>query len=257
MKTLKNKTVLITGATSGIGFACANKFAKEKANLILFARRTELLKEISEELKNKFKIKIYYAGLDVRKKNDVKKAFAVLPDEWKNIDVLVNNAGLARGLDKIDAGSSANWDEMIDTNLKGLLYVTAEALKFMVPRKCGHIINMGSTAGHEVYPSGNVYCATKFGVKALSQAFRIDLLDKNIKVTSVDPGMVDTNFSAVRFNGDKERAKLVYKGLKPLSGDDVADVILYCAKTPEHVCINDIVVTPTAQANSIFSFRKE
>jgi len=257
MKNLKNKIVLITGATSGIGLACARKFAKEKANLILFARRATLLKEIASEIESKYKVKVYSAGLNVRKKKDVANAFSALPAEWRKIDVLVNNAGLARGLDKIDAGKVKDWEEMIDTNLKGLLYVTAETLKLMVPRKCGHIINLGSTAGHEVYPGGNVYCATKFGVNALSQAFRVDLLDKNIKVTSVDPGMVETNFSNIRFSGDAERAKMVYKGVQPLVADDIADVIVYCASTPPHVCINQLILTPTAQASSNFVVRKE
>ena len=252
MKNLKNKIVLITGATSGIGYACAKHFAKEKANLVLFARRENLLKEIAAELIEKYKIKVYFAQLDVRKKKDVKKAFEVLPEEWRNIDILVNNAGLARGLDKIDTGKTNDWDEMIDTNIKGLLYVTHEVLKFMVPRKSGHIINLGSTAGHEVYPAGNIYCATKFGVKALSRGFRIDLLDKNIKVTSVDPGMVETNFSKIRFSGNEDKAKIPYKGYTPLCADDIAGAIVYCASTPAHMCINEMIITPTAQASSNF-----
>jgi 3-hydroxy acid dehydrogenase / malonic semialdehyde reductase len=257
MKGLKNKIVVITGATSGIGAACAKHFAKEKANLILLARRLPILKELSKELTEKYKIKVYCAELDVRKKSAVQKVFAALPVEWQKIDVLINNAGLSRGLDKIDSGKSKDWEEMIDTNLKGLLYVTYEALQFMVPRKSGHIINLGSTAGHDVYPAGNVYCATKFGVKALSESFRIDLLDKNIKVTSVDPGMVETNFSKVRFHGDESRANKVYKGLIPLSADDVADAIIYCATRPAHVNINEIILTPIAQASANFTYRKE
>lgn len=256
MKSLKNKIVLITGATSGIGYACAKHFAKEKANLILFARRENLLKEFADELTEKYKIKVYFAQLDVRRKKDVKKVFEALPVEWQNIDILVNNAGLARGFDKIDLGKTNDWDEMIDTNLKGLLYVTSETLKYMVPRLKGHIINLGSTAGHDVYPAGNVYCATKFGVRALSQAFRVDLLDKNIKVTSVDPGMVETNFSKVRFSGDAEKAKIPYKGYTPLCADDIADAIVYCASTPDHMCVNEMIITPTSQASSNFIHKK-
>ncbi len=257
MDSLKNKIVFITGASSGIGKACAEVFAAEKANLILAARRIDRLYKLSESLKKKFKIKIKCIQLDVRNLEEVNKSISSLEKEWKKIDILINNAGLARGFSKIYEGDITAWEEMIDTNIKGLLFVTRQVLPFMVKRKKGHIINIGSTAGHEVYANGNVYCATKFAVNALNQSIRIDVLDKNIKVSTVDPGMVETEFSMVRFSGDKERAKNVYKGLKPLSAIDIANSILYCATQPPHVNINEIIITPTAQASSTQVYRKQ
>jgi len=248
MTIIKNKIVFITGASAGIGKACAEIFAREGANLILNARREEKLTGVADKLKNDYGAKIINLIFDVRNYDQVKEKISSLPDEWKNVDILINNAGMARGLDKLQDGTVENWDEMIDTNLKGLLYVTKEILPVMTRREHGHIINIGSIAGHDVYPGGNVYCATKFAVNGLSKAMRMDLLEKNIKVSSVDPGMVETEFSMVRFSGDEERAKNVYKGLKPLSGEDIAETVLFCASRPDHVNINEIILTPLAQA---------
>jgi len=257
MENLEGKIVLITGASSGIGEACAKKFAELKANLIITARRKERIEKLSNELSRKHNIKVLPISLDVRNFNSVKLFYENLAPEWKAIDILVNNAGLARGLDKFYEGKIEDWDEMIDTNIKGLLYVSRVVVPQMVEREYGHIINIGSTAGHEPYPMGNVYVATKFAVKALSQSFRIDVLEKGIKVTSVDPGMVETEFSKVRFHGDEQRAKKVYEGLQPLTPDDVADAVIYAATRPRHVNINQIVLTPLAQASSNFVYRKK
>ncbi|MCS7053382.1 MAG: SDR family oxidoreductase [Ignavibacterium sp.] len=256
MQSLENKIVLITGASSGIGKSCAKEFAKLKCNLILIARRKEKLDLIANELKNEFKVEVLTFKVDVRNFNEVKNFYNNLPNDWKQIEILVNNAGLARGLEKFYEGKVENWDEMIDTNIKGLIYVSRVVVPQMVERESGHIINIGSTAGHDTYPMGNVYAATKFAVKALSQSFRIDLLDKGIKVSSIDPGMVETEFSIVRFSGDEERAKKVYQGLTPLTPDDVADAVIFCVTRPKHVNINQIILTPLAQASSNFVIRK-
>jgi serine 3-dehydrogenase len=250
METLKDKIVFITGASSGIGKACAEAFAGEKSNLILAARRIERLNRLADNLKNKFGIKIKTMKLDVRNLGEVQKSIAALDDEWKNIDILINNAGLARGFNKIHEGVVDHWEEMIDTNIKGLLYVTRNVLPGMIERKRGHVINIGSTAGHEVYPNGNVYCATKFAVNALSKGIRMDCLEHQIKVSTVDPGMVETEFSLVRFSGDKSRADKVFEGLSPLVAENIADAVLYCATRPAHVNINEIILTPLAQASS-------
>lgn len=252
---LKNKITFITGATSGIGKACAIDFAKEGSNLILCARRFEKLKQFSVLTEKKYKIKILPLKLDVRSIEDVKNSILKLPKEWKKIDVLINNAGLARGFSKLYEGDVEHWEEMIDTNIKGLLYVTREILPRMVKRKNGHVINIGSTAGHEAYKNGNVYCATKFAVKALTQSIRLDVLDKNIRVSAVDPGMVKTEFSEVRFSGDKEKAKKVYEGLIPLNAEDVSSAVLFCVTRPKHVNINEIIITPSAQASSTQVFK--
>jgi serine 3-dehydrogenase len=257
MNSLKGKITFITGASSGIGKACAEIFAKEKSNLILSARRLDRLKTLAKKLEIVYGIKVKCIQLDVRDYDQVKKAIDSLDNNWKKIDVLVNNAGLSRGLDKIHEGKKDDWDEMIDTNIKGLVYVTRHVLPLMVKRKKGHVINIGSTAGHDVYPAGNVYAATKFAVKALSQSTRYDVLDKGIKVTSVDPGMVETEFSIVRFSGDKERAKKVYTGINPLSAKDVAETVLFCATRPQNVNINQVILTPLAQASSTQIIRKE
>ncbi len=257
MSLLKNKIVFITGASSGIGKACAEVFAGEKANLILTARRIKKLNELSVRLKKKYKIKIKTIELDVRNLEAVKSSISSLEKEWQNIDILINNAGLARGFSKIYEGDTNEWEEMIDTNIKGLLFVTRQVLPLMVKRNKGHIINLGSVAGHEVYANGNVYCATKFAVNALNQSIRIDVLDKNIKVSSIDPGMVETEFSMVRFSGDKVRAKNVYSGIKPLNANDIANTILFCASRPPHVNINEIIITPTAQASSTIFYRRQ
>jgi 3-hydroxy acid dehydrogenase / malonic semialdehyde reductase len=257
MSQLKDKTVFITGASSGIGKACAELFAKENANLILVARRIDRIKNLAKRLEKENKIKTKCIKLDVRDYEQVEKAISSLENTWKKIDFLINNAGLSRGLDKIYEGKKEDWDEMIDTNIKGLAFVTRHVVPLMVKRKKGHIINIGSTAGHEVYPGGNIYAATKFAVNALSQSTRLDVLDKGIKVTSIDPGMVETEFSLVRFRGNKERAKNVYKGLKPLTPKDIAEVVLFCSTRPNHVNINQVILTPLAQASSTQVYRKE
>lgn len=256
MKNLEGKIVFITGASSGIGKSCATEFAKIKANLILTARREDRLKDLAKELEQNYKIKTLCLKLDVRRYEDVESLYNNLSEDWKKVDILVNNAGLARGLDKFYAGKLSDWNEMIDTNIKGLLNVSRVVVPQMVERQTGHIINIGSTAGHETYTFGNVYSATKFAVKALSQSFRLDVLDKGIKVSSVDPGMVYTEFSKVRFSGDIERADNVYKGIKPLSPDDVAEAVLFCATRPDNVNINEIILTPVQQASSSQVYRK-
>ena len=256
MDKMKDKTVFITGASSGIGKACAEAFAGEKANLVLAARRDDRLKEVAGNLEKKFNIKTKIIALDVRNSDDVKKSFNELDERWSNIDVLINNAGLARGFDKIYEGNIESWEEMIDTNLKGLLYITRTVLPGMVSRKKGHIINIGSLAGHEVYPNGNVYCATKFAVNALTKAIRMDCLENEIKVSTIDPGLVETEFSIVRFSGDKQRADKVYEGLAPLTPEDIADAVLYCATRPGHVNINEVILTPVAQASTTQAIRK-
>ncbi|MCK6614059.1 MAG: SDR family NAD(P)-dependent oxidoreductase [Ignavibacteriaceae bacterium] len=252
MNRLQNKTVLITGATSGIGRSCARYFASEGASLILFARRENLLEEVKAELQKLTAGHIYTAACDITVYENVKQAVAAIPEELKKIDILVNNAGLAKGLEPLADGLPENWDITLDTNVKGLLYVTKEAVRGMIERNAGHVINLGSTAGHDVYPNGSVYCASKYAVKAITQTLRIELVATDIRVTTIDPGLVETNFSNVRFNGDTERAKNVYKGITPLTPDDVADAVLYAATRPPHVSINEMILTPVNQANSNF-----
>jgi len=256
MASLQDKVVFITGASSGIGRASAFAFAGEGADLILAARRIERLKELEIELKKKFKVEVLIIELDVRKKGDVKKAVASLKGKWRKIDILLNNAGLARGMSKIHEGNTEHWDEMIDTNVKGLLYVSREVIPVMAERMEGHVINLGSIAGHEVYPNGNVYCASKFAVNAISRAMRVDLYDKNIRATTIDPGMVETEFSEVRFSGDKERAKKVYDGWKPLTAEDIAETILWCALRPAHVNISEVIIMSTAQGSTTLLNKK-
>ncbi len=255
METIKNKVVFITGATSGIGKACAESFASEGAKLILTARRENLLNDIKNELSTKYNTDVLSLALDVRNRNEVQKVVASLPDQWKNIDILINNAGLAKGMNKIYEDDIDNWEDMIDTNIKGLLYVTRAIVPGMVERESGHIINIGSTAGHEAYPKGHVYCATKHAVNAITKGLRMDVVDKNIRVSTVDPGAVETNFSIVRFSGDKEKAKNVYKGLTPLTGADVADAVLFCATRPPHANIAEIILMPTQQASAMVFHR--
>jgi 3-hydroxy acid dehydrogenase/malonic semialdehyde reductase len=249
------KTILITGASSGIGKACAEKFAANDCNIIITGRRKELLDQFAVQLKKKYKTEVLCLNFDIKKVRETEKAITSLSAKWKNIDVLVNNAGLALGLDTIDKGDVKDWDRMIDTNIKGLLYISRQVMPLMVERGKGHIINIGSIAGKEVYMNGNVYCATKHAVDALTKAMRIDLLKHGIKVTAVHPGAVETEFSLVRFKGDKKAASNVYKGFKPLTGADVAEVVYFVTTQPEHVCINDIIVTPTAQANATYIFK--
>ena len=250
-----NNTIMITGATAGFGRAIADKFAQNGYNIIITGRRKERLDEVEKELAQ-YNVKVLALNFDVRKRFEVEDAVAGLPDEWKKIDILVNNAGLAVGLAHIDQGIIDDWDRMVDTNVKGLLYVTRAVAPLMVARETGYIFNIGSIAGKGVYENGNVYCATKSAVDSLTRAMRIDLLKHNIRVTQIAPGMAETEFSLVRFKGDKERAGSVYKGFKALSAQDIADVIFYCATLPEHICINDLVITPTQQADVIFNNRK-
>jgi hypothetical protein len=247
-----NKIVLITGTTSGIGKACAEKFAAAKYNLIITGRRKERLDKLSDDLETQHGIHVLSLCFDVQNKEAVFSNITNLPTEWQGIDILVNNAGLALGRDNFDTADLQDWETMIDTNVKGLLYVTRAVLSFMINRKQGHIFNIGSVAGKDVYEKGNAYCGSKFAVDALSKGMRIDLLPHNIKVTAVHPGAVETEFSIVRFKGDQDKADATYKGMVPLTGSDIADIIFYCATLPPHVCINDLVVTPTQQANGIY-----
>lgn len=246
MTNLNDKIVLITGASAGIGEGCAVKFAESGARLILAARRIERLKQLKEKLG----VDCHLIELDVRDNDKVTQAISSLPDNWKNIDILVNNAGLSRGLSFIYEGEISGWDEMIDTNIKGLLYISKAVIPGMVKRKSGHVINIGSIAGHEVYPKGNVYCATKFAVDALTKGMRLDLSGTNIKVSTVDPGLVETEFSEVRFYGDKDRASQVYEGYKPLTANDIGDSVVWIANRPEHVQIAEIVILSKDQASA-------
>jgi 3-hydroxy acid dehydrogenase / malonic semialdehyde reductase len=250
------KKVFITGATSGFGKAIAEIFARNGHDCIITGRREDRLEQVQKELENKFNVAIYTLCFDVRNKDGVIKAVNSLPDEWREIDILVNNAGLALGRDYFDEADMDDWDTMLDTNVKGLLYVSKAIIPFMTTRKKGHIINIGSTAAKEVYEKGNVYCASKSAVDAISQSMRIELLRHGIKVTAVHPGAAETEFSIVRFKGDEETAKSVYKGFKPLAAEDVASVVYYCTTLPDHVCINDLVLTSTAQANSFYFHRQ-
>jgi len=248
---LMQKIVFISGATSGIGEATAIKFAYNHFDIIITGRRSERLKSLVERLTAETEAKVLSLVFDVRKREEVEDAVNSLPVEWKKIDVLVNNAGLALGLDPVNEGNPDNWDSMIDTNIKGLLYLTRAISPLMIQAGSGHIINIGSVAGREVYPNGNVYCATKHAVDALTKGTRMDLLKYGIKVTQIAPGAAETEFSEVRFSGDKLRAGNVYKGYLPLRADDLADVIWYVSSLPPHVNINDILVMPTAQASAM------
>lgn len=245
---LKNKIVCITGATSGIGEACAHAFAKLGANILLCARRRTQLKILAEQLQRDYSVMVHYFECDVRDHVQVNCQLAALPADWKNVTVLINNAGLAAGLDTIQDADVQDWEDMINTNVKGLLYVTKVILPTMIENNAGHIINIGSIAGHAVYPKGAVYCATKHAVNVLSTGLRMDLMGTNIRVSSVDPGAVETNFSHVRFKGDVERAAKVYEGFTPLAASDIADAVAYCATRPPHVNISEMIVMPTAQA---------
>lgn len=257
MTDLQGKIVLITGASSGIGEACVHEFAKMGANLLLIARRHEKLNKLALDITAEYHVKVKFISLDIRNYSEVQNAYKELDDEWKKVDIILNNAGLARGLSKVFEGEVEHWEEMIDTNIKGLLYITRTFLPKMIERENGHVINIGSTAGHETYAFGNVYAATKFAVKALSQSIRLDVLDKGIKVTSIDPGMVITEFSKVRFSGDEERASKVYDGIEPLSARDVAEAVIFAATRSQNVNINEIILTPLFQASSTQVHRKK
>ncbi len=250
------KTILVTGATSGFGKAIATRFASEENDVIITGRRIERLLELKIALEQKYSVEIHPLCFDVRKEEEVRKAVETLPERWRTIDVLVNNAGLAAGLGPVNEGLIDDWERMIDTNIKGLLYMTRHISPLMVARKTGHIINIGSIAGREVYPNGNVYCGTKFAVDAITKGTRIDLVTHNIKVTQIAPGAAETEFSLVRFNGDSERAATVYKGFTPLTGDDVAEVAYYVTTLPSHVNINDMVLMPAAQASAVVIDKK-
>lgn len=256
MTMLKDKIVFITGASSGIGTACANYFAKAGAKLLLCARRMDVLNNIAAQLQSEYGVEVHAFKLDVRHHAKVKEALRTLPEKWQKVDVLVNNAGLAAGLDTIQEGNVQDWEDMIDTNVKGLLYVTREVLPQMVARNAGHIINIGSIAGHETYPKGAVYCATKYAVNVLSNGLRLDLFGTKVRVSTVDPGAVETNFSAVRFKGDTKLAAAVYEGMDALTPNDVADAVLYCAPRPPHINISEVIIMPTDQASATMVSRK-
>ncbi|MGZ3898758.1 MAG: SDR family NAD(P)-dependent oxidoreductase [Bacteroidia bacterium] len=249
-------TILITGATSGIGKSTAEIFARNGHNIIITGRREERLLELEKELKKKYSVKITRLNFDIRKHKEVEAAISSLTPENQNIDILVNNAGLAAGLSSLQDGNLDHWERMIDTNVKGLLYISKIVANMMIKNKRGHIINIGSIAGKEVYANGNVYCATKHAVDALSKGMRIDLLPHNIKVSAVNPGMVETEFSIVRFDGDEERAKKVYQGMQPLKPEDIAETIYWVANRPAHVNINDVIIMPTVQATATNVIRK-
>ncbi len=250
------KIALITGATSGIGEACAHLFAREHYNLVLTGRRLDRLEKLAKKLNTKYNVEIAVSTFDVRDREQVVSNLEGLPAKWKKVNVLINNAGLSQGLDPINNGSFDDWDTMIDTNVKGLLYVSKVVSNWMIEHKTGHIINIGSIAGKEVYPNGNVYCASKYAVDALNKGMRIDLLPHGIRVTAVHPGAVETEFSEVRFKGDKERAKKVYDGFEPLVAEDIAETIWFAVSRPAHVNINELVVMPTAQATATNILRK-
>ncbi|MEG1545861.1 MAG: SDR family NAD(P)-dependent oxidoreductase [Bacteroides sp.] len=254
---MKGKIILITGATSGIGKGCAYKFASQGSNLILNGRNIDKLNELKVELESSFGIEVQLLPFDVRYRKEASEALATLKGKWNNIDVLVNNAGLVFGMDKEFEGNFDEWDIVIDTNIKGLLAMTRLVVPGMIGRGKGHIINIGSLAGDLAYPGGNVYCATKAAVKALSDGLRMDLVDTPLRVTNVKPGMVETNFTTHRFHGDKERSDNFYKGIKPLNGDDVAEVVYFAASVPEHIQIAEVLVMPTNQASSAVCYKKE
>ncbi len=254
---LTNSVVLITGASSGIGESCARAFAAAGCRPMLCARRMERLVALADELRRDHGVEPLIIELDVRDAEAVAAAVGSLPEEWSAIDILVNNAGLSRGLDPIQTGSLEDWEEMIDTNVKGLLYVTRAILPGMVERGRGHVINIGSIAGHEVYPKGNVYCATKHAVGAITRGMQLDLLGTGVRTTTVDPGLVETEFSAVRFRGDTERAASVYGDTLPLTPDDVADAVLYCATRPPHVNVHEMLLMPSVQASATMVLRSE
>ncbi len=253
---MKDKIVFITGATSGIGEGCARKFAAMGSKLILNGRNTEKLNQLRDELTAKG-TEVLLLPFDVRDREAMRQALATLEGQWKDIDVLVNNAGLVIGVDKEFEGSLDEWDIVIDTNIKGLLAMTRMIVPGMVERGRGHIINIGSIAGDAAYPGGSVYCATKAAVKALSDGLRIDLVDTPLRVTNIKPGMVETNFTVVRYRGDKQRADDFYKGIHPLNGDDIAEVVYYAASAPAHIQIAEILVMPTNQATGTISYRQK
>lgn len=250
------KIICITGASSGFGEACAHLFSANNYNLIVTGRREDRLLALKEVLEKKFGNEVYVLSFDIRDRSAVDAGFAGLPAKWKKIDILLNNAGLALGRDNFDEASLDDWEAMIDTNMKGLLYVSKAIIPFMIPHKSGHIINIGSTAGKQVYQKGNVYCATKHAVQAISEGMRIDLLPHRIKVTVIHPGAAETEFSLVRLKQNALEAKKVYEGYEPLHADDIANIVFYTATLPAHVCINELEVTCLAQANAYYLFKE-
>ncbi|KPK86320.1 MAG: short-chain dehydrogenase [Bacteroides sp. SM23_62_1] len=250
------KIALVTGATAGIGKATAQLLARNNFDVIITGRRNNLLAELKTAIESETGAQVLPLCFDVQIYNEVVNALESLPDRWKNTDVLINNAGLAAGLDFIQEGSLIDWEQMIDTNVKGLLYITRIVSGWMIPKKAGHIVNIGSIAGREVYEKGSVYCATKFAVDALSRGMRIDLVSHNIKVTCIEPGMVNTEFSLVRFKGDRKRADKVYEGVTPLYAEDIAEAILFAVTRPPHVNINEMLIMPTAQAAATIVHRE-
>jgi NADP-dependent 3-hydroxy acid dehydrogenase YdfG len=250
-----NKIAFITGASAGIGKSTAIMLAKNSYNIIISGRRKNLLDDLKKQIESDYQVEVITLNIDVRNRSEVEKSINSLPENWKNIDVLINNAGLAAGMSPIQSGDIEDWEKMIDTNVKGLLYVSRAIMPIMVERKTGHIVNISSAAGKETYANGNIYCATKHAVESLTKAMRIDMLPHGIKVSSVSPGMVETEFSLVRFNGDEKRAADIYKGIDALSADDIADTIEFIINRPKHVNINDIFIMPTAQATTTYAVR--
>lgn len=256
MVSIQNQLVFITGASSGIGAACAKAFAQAGARLVLTARRLDRLEQLAKELQREFNTQTYPLQLDVCDRAQVESTLKALPEPWANIDILINNAGLSRGLERLQAGIIQDWEEMIDTNVKGLLYVTRWLVPGMISRERGHVVNVGSIAGHQAYPGGAIYCATKAAVRMLSAGLKMDLLGTPIRVSEIDPGMVETEFSQVRFHGDVEKANKVYEGVTPLTPEDIADVIVFCATRPPHVNISELVVLATDQAAATMVHRR-
>jgi len=257
MNRIKGRTALVTGATAGIGQACARAFAAQGVHLVLVGRRADRLEALATELRDAFGVEIRTRAVDIRQRDAVRAMADSLVPEGVEVDILVNNAGKALGLDFLHEGDLDDWDEMIDTNLKGLLYVTRAFLPGMVDRNRGHVVNIGSTAGRWSYPKGNVYCGTKFGVKGISEGMNMDLAGTRVRVSSVDPGLVETEFSEVRFHGDTERAAGVYRGYTPLSPNDIADAVLYVTNAPEHVDVFNMVIMPTDQRHSMIVHKEE
>jgi len=255
MASLTGRVALVTGASAGIGEACGRALAQAGADVVLAARRRDRVEELARELEGAHGVRALALALDVRDRRGVEAALGALPAPFAAVDILVNNAGLGRGMDKLYQGDPAEWDEVLDTNVKGLLYVTRCLVPGMVERGRGHVVNLGSVAGREVYPGGNVYCASKFAVKALTRALKMDLLGTPVRVTTVDPGMVETEFSVVRFRGDRERAAKVYENLEALQPEDIADAVLWAVTRPARVDVTEIVVMPTAQSSAMLNHR--
>ncbi len=257
MASLKGKVVFITGASFGIGLACAEKFAEEGSRLILTARREDKLLEIAETITEKYNVDVLVRKLDVTDKKQVVEVIGNLPKEWEKIDILLNNAGLALGVEKIFDADVNDWEIMLDTNVKGLLYVSREIIPGMISRGTGHIINLGSIAGHQVYQGGSVYCASKHAVNALTQAMQVELVATPLRATAISPGMVETEFSIVRYKGDKQQAGKMYKGIDPLVAEDISEAVIFAASRPPHVNINEMIIMPTNQANSYVVYKNK